>query len=286
MTITTDRRLYELEWVAMDVEATGVAWGHDRIIELAAVRFEVDRAGKIAPGPRFNTLVHPERPIPTVISRITGLVDADVAAAPRLSEIWNDLEDFLRGRVVIAHGVRSDLKWLAAEALRLGKAPIAAEFQCTLELARRCLHGAPRFTLPALVAHLGLGGEEPAFHRAMADALHTRNLFARCVQVTNAATAADLGLGPRDQVPWPGEDTYRVQIPLRLAGLDPLIGVEERCDIVYRGGSAGRAPRPVTPLGWYAQDGVTYLRAWCHLTDLAKSFRADRIESWRASSDP
>ena len=34
-----------------------------------------------------RTLIRPSRPIPSPITRLTGIVDADVATAPRLSEV-------------------------------------------------------------------------------------------------------------------------------------------------------------------------------------------------------
>lgn len=272
-------RLQDLEWVALDLEATGVAWGHDRIVEIGALHFRLDAEGRVIPGPRFHTLVDPGQPIPQIVTRITGLSDAVVQGAPRIAEIWGDFAAFIAGRHVIAHGAQSDLNWLGAEALRLGVPPLSASFLCTLEATRRAIPDAPRQTLSALAEHLGLVHEASEFHRALADALHTRNVFARCVRASAARTLRDLGY--RSPLRWPSAESYHVELPPRLAGLDELAASQTRCLISYRGGSAGRELRPVTPLGLFAMDGTTYLRAWCHLSDTAKSFRCDRIASWR-----
>ena len=181
---------------------------------------------------------------------------------------------------MVAHGARSDLNWLGAEALRLSVPALPAVFLCTLDLARRVVPDAPRHTLPALIQHLELADEAAEFHRALADALHTRNLFARCFRAVGGRTLADLGY--RAPLGWPTPESYRVDLPPRLEGLVPHIASQRRCFISYRGGSAGRDLRPVTPLGLYAMDGTTYLRAWCHLSDTAKSFRCDRITAVHA----
>jgi DNA polymerase-3 subunit epsilon len=263
--------------VALDLEATGVAWGHDRIVEIGAVRFRLRSDGSVVPGARFEALVNPGLPIPEVVTRMTGLDDASVAGAPDLAVVWGDFASFLDDAVVIAHGARSDLAWLGSEALRLGKGPIAADFFCTLELSRAAVSRAPRYTLNALARHLGIAREEASFHRALADALHTRNLLAHCAGALEAEVMADLGfVAP---LPWPGPEIYAVEVPVRLRVLEELIATQTRCRIVYRGGSAGRQPRPLTPLGFFAHEGVPYLRAWCHLDDSGKSFRCDRITS-------
>jgi DNA polymerase III epsilon subunit-like protein len=272
-------RLRDLDLVALDLEATGVAWGHDRIVEIGAVRFTLQRDGTVVPGPRFHALVDPGLPIPAVVARITGIDDAAVAGAPPLEAVWRDFARFLGDAHVLAHGARADLAWLGSEALRIGAEAPRARFFCTLDLARLAVAKAPRYTLSALSRHLGIADEEAPFHRALSDALHTRNLFARCAALLSAETLGDLGY--REPLPWPGPEVYAVRIPERLRPLEEHLVSQTRCHIVYRGGSAGREPRPITPLGFFAHEGVPYLRAWCHLEDSAKSFRCDRIAAVR-----
>lgn len=268
-------RVRDVDWVALDIEATGVAWGHDRIVELGAARFRIQKDGAVMPGPRFVALVNPGLPIPEVVARITGLDDAAVAGAPALEAVWEAFDAFMGDAFVVAHGARSDLSWLGSEALRTRAEPLRARFFCTLELARKAIVKPPRYTLEALTQHLGIAPEEAPFHRALADALHTRNLFARCASALGAEFVTELGFDR--PLPWPGPEVYAVRVPERLKALEDLILLQTRCRISYRGGSAGREPRPITPLGFFAHEGVPYLRAWCHLDDSGKSFRCDRV---------
>ncbi len=273
------RPLHLLDLVALDLEATGVAHGHDRICEVGAARFRVDREGRVIPGDTFDALVDPQLKIPEIVSRLTGIDDALVQGAPTLDGVWGDLLSFLGEApetVVIAHSARSDLAYLVSEATRLGLPLPPVPFACTLEISRRALPGARRFGLGALRAHTGGADLDGAtYHRALADALHTRNLFGHCVRSQAAQTLGDLGV--RRPVDWPDPDEFVVDVPPRLEPLFPAIQERERVTIIYRGGSKGRHERPVTPLAFFAFRGVPHLRAWCHLDDAAKTFRCDRI---------
>lgn len=282
-----DARIHQLDLVALDLEATGVAHGHDRIVEIGATRFGISREGQVVPGPIFEALVDPELAIPEVVTRLTGIDDAMVRGKPTLDRVWPELLAFLGDgprTVVIAHSARSDLAYLVSETLRLGLAMPPTPFLCTLELARRALPRAGRYGLAALRAltapEAAAGG---TFHRAVADALHTRNLFHTCVARAAAATLGDLGVkGPVD-VPRP--EDFAVAIPERLAVLEAAIAGHRTVRIHYRGGSKGRVARPVTPLAFFAFNGAPHLRAWCHLDDAAKTFRCDRISAVSADGD-
>jgi DNA polymerase III epsilon subunit-like protein len=68
------------EFVAIDLETTGLSLEEDRITEVGATRF--DRAGHVE---TFQALVNPGRPIPPEIQELTSITDADVAGAPPCS---------------------------------------------------------------------------------------------------------------------------------------------------------------------------------------------------------
>jgi DNA polymerase III epsilon subunit family exonuclease len=271
----------ETTFVALDLEATGVAFGHDRIIEIGAARFRVSREGHLTPGPTFHTLLNPERPLNRVIRELTGLSDGELAEAPRLPEVWAELVAFLEGTVIVGHQIRADLAWLSTECARHALTPLGGPFFCTLELSRRHVPDAPRHALGALVAHLGLAGS--VHHRALSDALHTRNLFGRCVARAGVGELGALGL--REPVPWPPPEAFEVEIPPHLADLAEAIASARRIAIRYRGGSHGTVWRPITPLGFFPSGGIPYLRGLCHLSSEARSFRCDRIRQWRPEAD-
>lgn len=291
----TDLPLPRLDFVALDLEATGCAHGHDRIVELGAARFRIDADGRVTPGPVFSALVDPQLAIPEVVSRLTGIDDAMVAGAPKLDALWSDFMAFVAPApttIVLAHSARSDLAYLVSEAARLDlELPDALSLYCTLRAARASLTGAPKYGLAALAGYVasqesdtGHQKRSRGFHRALDDALHTRNLFAHCVRAREARTLRDVGLAAA--VRRPAADEFVVEVPERLAPLTAAIRLRERVAMVYRGGSKGRGSRIVTPLAFFADRGVPYLRAWCHMDDAAKSFRCDRIAAVRPGPVP
>ena len=74
-------------------------------------RFSVD--GIISK--EFQTLVNPGRRIPSFISELTGITDEMVAGAPFFEDIAQELHDCLDGRVIVAHNVAFDWRFISAQ---------------------------------------------------------------------------------------------------------------------------------------------------------------------------
>jgi DNA polymerase III subunit epsilon len=161
------------EWVVVDVETTGgsPAHGH-RVIEIAAVRVS---GGRIVE--RFSTLVNPLRPIPRMITSLTGISEADVAGAPVFGQIAPDLTEVLQGRVFVGHNASFDWRFVSAELERCTAQTLAGRRLCTLRLARRILPHLPSRSLGALAEYFGV--EMAAHHRALDDAAATAELMLR-----------------------------------------------------------------------------------------------------------
>ena len=266
----------EVPFVSLDLECTGPAPGFDHITEVGAVRFSVNQDGVVTVGPTFEQLVKPPRPIPSYVSELTGITNETVADAPPLGDVWSDLARYLDvpGTVLLAHSARVDLSFLVLSADGLGVTWTAPTSLCTAKVARRAFPQAGKYGLMALVERLGCGHGDVVHHRALADALHARNVFARCVGHLRPETLADLQVSP---TPTPSLNELQVEVPEHL---QPLVAAAESGEprwIIYRGGSKGRSRRRISPLGFYRRDGRTFLRAWCHVDESAKSFRADRI---------
>ena len=267
----------QLSFVALDLECTGPAPGFDHITEVGAARFSVTRDGVVTPGETFEQLVKPPRKIPPYVAELTGITDEKVADAPPLDAVWGALEAYLSTEphtILLAHSARVDLSFLVLSAHGLGVSWAPPTTLCTVKLARKALPDAGKYGLVSLVAHLGCAQGDVVHHRALADALHARNVFARCVGLLRPQTLADLKVAP---TPVPSLNELEVEVPERLAAVASAAEHGQPIWIVYRGGSKGRSRRQITPLGFYRREGRVFLRAWCHVDASAKSFRADRI---------
>jgi DNA polymerase III subunit epsilon len=165
--------LRDEEWVVVDVETTGGSPGHGhRVIEIAAVRVRGSRIVE-----RYSSLVNPGRPIPRMITVLTGIDDRSVAHAPRFEEISADVADALRGRVFVGHNASFDWRFVSSELERCAGLTLTGRRLCTLRMARRLLPHLTSRSLGSLAEYFGIGME--THHRALDDAEATAHLLLR-----------------------------------------------------------------------------------------------------------
>ena len=154
------------QWVALDLETTGLSPKEDAIIEMGAVRFRGDRVLD-----SFSTLVNPGRRLGEFTLQLTGITQADVDGAPSPRAALADLAEFIGDSPVVGHNLRFDLAFLVEAGLRLTNPTCD-----TLPLAYVLRPDSPSYSLTALAAELKLGQGRP--HRALDDASVTARLFA------------------------------------------------------------------------------------------------------------
>ena len=106
---------FDQEFVAFDLETTGLSSQNDRIIEIGAVILkngeEIDR---------FQTFVDPERPLERKIVELTGITEEMLQGAPKIEEVLPKFLDFIGGRVLVAHNSDFDTGFIRAECQRQG----------------------------------------------------------------------------------------------------------------------------------------------------------------------
>lgn len=167
------RRLVEEEFVVVDFETTGgsPAVGH-RVTEVAAVRVA---GGEVRE--HFTSLVNPERPIPSMITSLTGISDAMVRGAPRFHEVAREVSAICAGRVFVAHNAPFDWRFLCAEMERATGTTPGGRVLCTVKVARKLLPQLPSRGLDALALFFGV--EIESRHRALDDAVATAHVLLR-----------------------------------------------------------------------------------------------------------
>ena len=186
--------LTSLSYVVVDLETTGNQhYAGDRITEVAAV---VVRGGKIVEV--FETLVNPERPIPSFVSKLTRITWSMVKNKPRFAEIEPKLLDVISGHVFAAHNANFDWRFLSAEVRRASGRELVGRRVCTVRLARRLLPGLPRRTLDYVAAHYGV--EIHNRHRAGGDAVATAHCLIHLL--SDAADRGCLTWGDLHQLIW------------------------------------------------------------------------------------
>jgi DNA polymerase-3 subunit epsilon len=169
-----DPDLADVPFVALDLETTGSRAGTSKITEIGAVRIEGFREVG-----HFHTLVNPQRPIPPMITRITGITHEMVANAPRIEQVVPDLLEFLEGAVIVAHNAAFDVGFLNYELQRLKGRRLGEGAIDTLPLARLLAPGLPNYRLRTVAD--ALGAPVTACHRALADAQAAGYVFVTLV---------------------------------------------------------------------------------------------------------
>lgn len=183
-------------YVVLDVETTGLDPNQDQIIEIAAVRLE---KGQITG--QLHTLVNPGRPIPPYIQKLTGINDAMVREAPRLTEILPGLLDFMSEAIPAGHNGSFDLAFLNRA---LGTTAWHRPLLDTLTLSRILYPCLPSYRLEFLSQKFSL--EVTEHHRALGDVLATVQLLHTLWRATLALDkhllTSLLKLAPAGLQPW------------------------------------------------------------------------------------
>ncbi len=150
------------EYVAFDIETTGLQQKYDAITEIGAV---VIKDGKI--GERFQTFVNPNRHLTPEIIALTGITDAMLQDAPQLKEALYAFLSFVGDRPLVAHNAEFDIGFIREGCRKIG-IEFAPTYVDTLILAQNLLPELGKYKLDIVAEHLQL----PAFqhHRASDDA--------------------------------------------------------------------------------------------------------------------
>jgi DNA polymerase-3 subunit alpha (Gram-positive type) len=162
-------------YTVVDIETTGLSRYAHRITEIGAVQL---RGGVVRN--EFHTLVNPGVPIPSFITRLTGITNAMVKDAPPVDEAVPKFVRFLGDDVFVAHNAAFDYGFLQHNAQR-NKLLIKNDVLCTRRLATRLLPELPSKRLGALCTHFDITNEQA--HRAMADAHATAHVLTRFSQL-------------------------------------------------------------------------------------------------------
>lgn len=150
------------EYVAVDLEMTGLKASRDRILEIGAVRY---RKGKEVGA--FQVIVNPGVPLTEEITALTGITPDMAQRGVELRRGMEDFLEFWQGLPLVGHNLYYDFSFLKQNAVNLGLSFDACGVD-TLKLSRKLLPGEKRKTLEALGQRFGLFHEQK--HRALEDA--------------------------------------------------------------------------------------------------------------------
>lgn len=178
----------EASYCVLDLETTGLDLRRDQIVSYAAVPVD---GGRIQAAGIREGLVKPSREVSASSVCIHGIRPQDLAAAPALEDVLDDLVAALTGRVLVVHVDRVERAFLG-RALRSQGLRLREPVLDTARLARSWLPDAPeQVALGALARRLGL----PVYteHEAVGDALTTAQVFVAVATLRDPGRTRTLG---------------------------------------------------------------------------------------------
>ena len=175
------------EYIALDIETTGLSSSNDRIIEIGAARI---RNGNVVE--EFNELIDPEIPIPENIVQLTGIDDTMVSGKRKINEVLPDFINFAKDGVLVAHNAKFDIGFIKKNCRELN-IEINNPVIDTLTLSKLLFPNLKRYKLDVVAKHLGISLKN--HHRAVDDAVCAGNILIKCIDIMkdkNVKTISDI----------------------------------------------------------------------------------------------
>jgi DNA polymerase III epsilon subunit family exonuclease len=186
-------------FVAVDTETTGLDFEHDRLIELAAVRFE---DGK--PVADFEALVNPGRSLSPVSRLITGLTPEELETAPPAADTARAFLAFAGDLPLVAHNAEFDAHFVRRLLEAEGLGPVAGPWIDSLLMSRIAWPAWDSHRLDSLAERLRVPRD--AEHRALPDARRAGFVFVAAQDflrgTLSAGAQADLARLSADLPDW------------------------------------------------------------------------------------
>lgn len=149
----------EVNFVAIDVETTGLSPVYNELIEISAIKYE-----KAKKKDTFSTLIKPKKEISDTITNITGITNEMVKNAPNIEQVMPKLIDFIGEYPIVAHNANFDYSFLQNNSQKSFSKNKVID---TVAISRKMLPSLPNHKLNTVSKYIGI--EEDGFHRAEFD---------------------------------------------------------------------------------------------------------------------
>lgn len=157
-------------YMAIDIETTGLDPYYDEIIEVAAARV-ID--GSVID--TFQSLIKPQNEIDSFITDLTGITNEMLASAPSMSEVLPLFYEFIGSSVLVGHNVNFDVNFLYDNFSSLKSHVLSNDYIDTMRFWRLLERDLPHHRLKDAVVYYNLGSTVE--HRALSDAILAHRLY-------------------------------------------------------------------------------------------------------------
>ncbi len=264
--------LRSLRFIAFDTETTGLWAAVNRLVEIAGVSFSL-ADDKIE---TFETLIFPQRPIPSGATTVHGITDDMVYNAPTADQALTDFFSFCGdSAILIAHNVPFDLSFLQWETRRHNLTLPNLVAIDTVDICRKLFKGIPSYSLQSLMTHFNLAQHQD--HRALSDAQLVRQLFQLAAEKFPPIDSVQGFRKISSIYPLPEPTPLTATVPDNLRDLQEALAAQKRVRIKYTNSVGEETERVIAPRWIHELKSSLYVTAWCELTAEERTFRLDRI---------
>lgn len=154
-----------------DIETTGMSPTLDRIVEIAAIRVDLDGIES-----RFHSLVNPQCIISERVTGVHGITNEMVENCKSFRDIGIEFTTFASGSTLVAHNARFDLSFLQESLYRAGHQTWKGKTLDSIPIIKKSYPGLPSYSLQNLTINFGLEAIGQT-HRAFVDVELTLEIF-------------------------------------------------------------------------------------------------------------
>ncbi len=179
------------KFVVFDLETTGLKADAHEIIEVGALRVDVDHSDSNEESlntDTFNALIKPRRSIPKKITEITGITQEEIDANGRSrEEVILEFRAFIGDLPLVTYNADFDMSFLEMAVNSVSpERPLKNRVACALKMARQAWPGQKNYKLEELSTKMGLKTDDS--HRALGDARRALVVYVHAATRLNRST--------------------------------------------------------------------------------------------------
>ena len=112
---------------------------------------------------------------------IHGITPEDTKDSPSFPEVWNEVYQYLKGKIVVAHNTSFDMYALRDAFNNYNMEYPTFDYFCTLRIARYIIKGCYSYSLNVVLDYMNIQFE--GHHRADCDSLGCAKLLLKCLEI-------------------------------------------------------------------------------------------------------
>jgi DNA polymerase III epsilon subunit family exonuclease len=205
--------LEQSTFIAFDLETTGFLPIAQRIIQVSAVKFDLQ--GTVYE--EFDQFIDPQIPIPADASKVHKIYDEHVRGKPTIKEVLPMFKDFIgEDSILLAHNSEFDTGFLGAYYILQDEVMPENQIWDTLSISRALVKNIMNHKLETLVHHFGF--DAGTFHRAIDDSIYVMKVFKKFCSLVNNSYPDMLQIAGERRFS-DAKSLFSIQLPLSLMKL-------------------------------------------------------------------